>query len=173
MIALFETPRIYVACLAAYNNGILHGCWIDADPDPEVMREEVQAMLADSPIHHAEEFAIHDTQGFGHGLVNEYDSLERIAELAGFLQEHGLVGLLVLSHVSGNLEEAREMMERYAGTHASAAEYARELTEETSEIPAHLENYIDYESIARDMELSGDIDVIEVGYEEVHIFWSH
>ena len=24
-------PRIYVACLAAYNNGILHGVWIDAD----------------------------------------------------------------------------------------------------------------------------------------------
>jgi Antirestriction protein (ArdA) len=24
-------PRIYVACLAAYNNGRLHGEWIDAD----------------------------------------------------------------------------------------------------------------------------------------------
>ena len=23
-------PRIYVACLAAYNNGILHGAWIEA-----------------------------------------------------------------------------------------------------------------------------------------------
>ena len=25
-----EPPRIYVACLAAYNNGILHGAWIEA-----------------------------------------------------------------------------------------------------------------------------------------------
>ena len=25
-----EQPRIYVACLAAYNNGILHGAWIEA-----------------------------------------------------------------------------------------------------------------------------------------------
>ena len=25
-----DTPRIYVACLAAYNNGRLHGRWIDA-----------------------------------------------------------------------------------------------------------------------------------------------
>ena len=26
-----SNPRIYVACLAAYNNGYLHGAWIDAD----------------------------------------------------------------------------------------------------------------------------------------------
>ncbi|WP_447531297.1 antirestriction protein ArdA, partial [Legionella pneumophila] len=25
-----DTPQIYVACLAAYNNGIVHGEWIDA-----------------------------------------------------------------------------------------------------------------------------------------------
>lgn len=24
-------PRIYAACLAAYNSGYLHGAWIDAD----------------------------------------------------------------------------------------------------------------------------------------------
>lgn len=28
-----QGPRIYVACLAAYNNGSLHGRWIDADQD--------------------------------------------------------------------------------------------------------------------------------------------
>ena len=27
-------PRIYVACLAAYNNGHLHGAWIDAAQEP-------------------------------------------------------------------------------------------------------------------------------------------
>ncbi|WP_426033321.1 antirestriction protein ArdA, partial [Caulobacter sp. DWP3-1-3b2] len=26
-------PRIYVACLAAYNNGWLHGVWIDVEDD--------------------------------------------------------------------------------------------------------------------------------------------
>ena len=29
-ITTTEQPRIYVACLAAYNNGILHGAWIEA-----------------------------------------------------------------------------------------------------------------------------------------------
>ena len=33
-----DTPRIYAACLAAYNNGHLHGRWIDATQDPETVR---------------------------------------------------------------------------------------------------------------------------------------
>lgn len=37
--------RIYVACLASYNNGVLHGAWIDAQSDADAMQEEVNAML--------------------------------------------------------------------------------------------------------------------------------
>jgi antirestriction protein len=40
--------KIYVACLASYNNGVLHGRWIDASSDVDEMREEVNAMLRDS-----------------------------------------------------------------------------------------------------------------------------
>jgi len=29
------TPQIYVACLASYNNGFLHGQWIDATQSEE------------------------------------------------------------------------------------------------------------------------------------------
>ncbi|MDR0779720.1 MAG: antirestriction protein ArdA, partial [Pseudomonadales bacterium] len=58
-------PRIYVACLAAYNNGILHGAWLDAAQEPEALQNEVRDMLAASPIAGAEEWAIHDYEGFG------------------------------------------------------------------------------------------------------------
>jgi hypothetical protein len=53
------------------------------------------------------------------------------------------------------------------------ADYAQELTEDTGNIPNHLEMYIDYERMGRDMELGGDIFTIEAGDQEVHIFWSH
>ena len=42
--------RIYVACLAAYNNGILHGCWIDAEQEPDEIRSGINEMLKASPI---------------------------------------------------------------------------------------------------------------------------
>ena len=58
-----DPPRIYVACLAAYNNGCLHGRWIDATT-PDEIRREVSAMLAASPEPGSEEHAIHDYEGF-------------------------------------------------------------------------------------------------------------
>ena len=42
-------PRIYAACLASYNNGALHGVWIDADQDPESITEKIRLMLRESP----------------------------------------------------------------------------------------------------------------------------
>ena len=62
-----DGPRIYVACLAAYNNGFLHGRWIDATTPDEIM-EEVQAMLAASPIPQAEEWGIHGATRKSHLL---------------------------------------------------------------------------------------------------------
>ena len=58
-------PRIYVACLAAYNGGILHGAWLDAAQEPWALYDDVKAMLDASPVAGAEEFAIHDYEGFG------------------------------------------------------------------------------------------------------------
>lgn len=43
------TARIYVACLASYNNGRLYGRWIDATTDVAEMSEQIQEMLAGSP----------------------------------------------------------------------------------------------------------------------------
>lgn len=40
--------RFYAACLASYNNGVLHGAWIDAESDVDAMQEQVNAMLRKS-----------------------------------------------------------------------------------------------------------------------------
>ncbi len=45
-------------------------------------------------------------------------------------------------------------------------------TEEATEIPDHLQHYLDYASMARDIELNGDIFIIELDHE-VHIFMNH
>lgn len=42
------TIRFYAACLASYNNGVLHGAWIDAESDVDAMQEQVNAMLIKS-----------------------------------------------------------------------------------------------------------------------------
>ena len=52
-------PKIYVACLAAYNNAYLHGKWIDLTQELEDVWTEINTMLKSSPIPEAEEYAIH------------------------------------------------------------------------------------------------------------------
>ena len=164
--------RIYVADLAAYNAGKLHGVWIDATDDLEDIEQQVETMLVQSPEPDAEEYAIHDYEGFGGYDLSEYEGLEAAHDIACFIDEYPDFGGELLNHFADLDEAQRVAEENYCGCYRSLADYAQELTEETTDIPANLTYYIDYESIARDMELNGDVFTIETGFEEVHVFWS-
>lgn len=166
-----ETPRIYVACLAAYNCGYLHGGWIDAAQDAWAIYDDVKAMLAASPIEEAEEWAIHDYEGFGTIRISEYASFDHVSGLAAFIEEHGELGLAVLDYTNGDIEEARETLEdRYLGTYGELADYVQEVTEDTTTIPQSLAYYIDYEAMARDAEMSGDVFTVQTAWDSVHVF---
>jgi|TARA_Y100000589_G_C27183239_1_gene641652 antirestriction protein len=165
-------PRIYVADLAAYNNGKLHGVWIDAVLELDDIQDAVAKMLKASPEGFAEEYAIHDYEGFGSYRVSEYEGLESVHEVACFIEEHEELGAELLAHFS-SIEEARTAIdENYAGCYESVADFAEELTEDSVQIPESLARYIDYNAMAYDMEVGGDIFTIELGHREVHIFWS-
>ena len=172
---VFAAPdpiRIYVACLAAYNNGHLHGSWIDVTDEASIW-EAVQAMLFASPIDDAEEWAIHDYEGFEGAEVGEYYSFENVVELADYIRERGELGAQVLNYYGGNIEDAKARFDEYAGEYDSLADYAEELTEQTGEtIPERLAPYIDYKAMAHDYEQSGDFLTFEVG-GSVHVFWAH
>ena len=165
--------RIYVADLAAYNAGKLHGIWIDATEDLEVIHKQVRAMLATSPERGAEEYAIHDYEGFAGYDLSEYEGLEAAHEIACFIEDYPDFGGELLNHFS-DLGEARRVAEEdYCGCYSTLADYAQELTEECTAIPENLAFYIDYEAMGRDMALNGDVFTIETGFEAVHIFWNH
>ena len=64
-------------------------------------------------------------------------------------------------------------VDQYAGEYTSAAEFAESLHEETgAEVPESLRYYIDWQALARDMVLGGEIMVFQTGFDEVHVFWS-
>lgn len=170
-ITIDTEPRIYVACLAAYNNGYLHGAWIDAAQEPWAIYDAVRVMLAASPVPDAEEWAIHDYEGFGGVRIEEYTGFERVSEIALFLAEHGEIGAALLDHYSGDLDEAREALEdRHLGAYASLADYMQVVTEESTAIPHALRYYIDYAAMARDAELNGDLFTVSTAWDVVHIF---
>lgn len=165
-------PRIYVACLAAYNSGQLHGAWIEVDDDAATVRAAIATMLEASPIAGAEEWAIHDYEGFGGVEIAEYAGVDRVVEIAAFLRERGTLGALMLEHVGGDLDEAAGALDdQYHGVYESLADWVQELTEETTVIPEALRNYIDWEAMARDAQLNGDVFTLETSHDQVHVFW--
>ncbi|WP_020084970.1 antirestriction protein ArdA [Hyphomicrobium zavarzinii] len=166
-----SNPRIYVACLAAYNNGYLHGAWIDADQDTDQIRDEIAAMLARSPVEGAEEYAIHDYEGFEGVSISEYAGIDTVARMAAFIAEHGALGAGRLEQFSGDMDQAESTLEDcYHGQFASLADYMEELTTESVTIPEALRYYVDWNAMARDAEMGGDLFTIETAHGEVHVF---
>ena len=163
--------HIYVACLAAYNNGHLHGRWIDATLGEAHIHEQTRAMLKASPIQMAEEWAIHDYEGFEGASLSEYASFEHVAELAEFIAEHETLGGELVAYYGGELEDAKKRMELYYGEFSSLEDYAREFVEDCGPtIPDSLANYIDYEAMGKDMEMNGDVITVQTAHDEIHIF---
>jgi len=172
-----HTPRIYVASLSDYNAGRLHGCWMDANQPVEDIRGEIARMLAQSSEPPAEEWAIHDYENFGTLRLSEFEDLERLAEIAGLMDEHGLLFAELVSHIgdTSNVDEARRCMEEaYRGAFDSLADYAGDFIEECyseqlKDLPDFIRHHIDYDGIGRDLELGGDI--FTVNHDgQLHVF---
>ena len=150
-------PKIYIACLASYNNGILYGKWIDANQDASVLEEEISDILAGSPMADAEEWAIHDYDDFDDLRLSEYESLETISQVAENIVERGELFIEAYKYTN-SIDETIEMLnDRFIGYYDSVIDYAEEITD-ISTVPQHLQYYIDFESLARDIELSGEIN---------------
>ncbi len=164
-------PKIYVACLAAYNNGHLHGEWINANQDVDSLYAEIEKILITSPISKSTEWAIHDYEDFGDVHLSEYSGLEKVSNLAKFVAEHGELGAEVLGHFGGELDDAEQALEEcYHGEFESEEDFAYYWTNEVDcrEIPKYLQYYIDYKLMARDF-FDNDFFSIEFNHK-VHVF---
>ena len=174
-----DPPRIYVADHAAYNAGELHGEWIDlpAETTVDEVREAIAEMLGRSPVlpnDVAEEYVIHDYEGFSGYELDEYENLETVTAVASFIVEHGELGARLIN-LSYDVDEAKDaLQERYAGRAASLGDWVYghlQDTGELDEIPERWHGYIDLDRYAADLELGGDIFTVPVGVN-VHVFWS-
>ena len=159
-----ERPRIYVASLADYNAGRLHGAWIDAAAEPEPMWAAIQTMLAASPEPDAEEFAIHDYENFGPLQLSEYESIDTIAVIANGVALHGRAFLHWVAYIgTGDVDSLERFEDCYLGQWATTSEYAAEIADShgldallDEHVPGFLRPYVnlDIEAFGRDISCS-------------------
>lgn len=164
------TPKIYVSCLAAKNNDWEHGEWIDANQEVEAIEAEIAHMLASSPVWNAQEYEISDYDNFAGLVIKKHPCLSEVSAWAGFIAEHGALGAALIEHTGRDRDESARLLEEYyEGAYESETDFAREFSQWTGEVlPEHLQCYMDYEALARDLFISYFFSV-NVG-RTVHVF---
>lgn len=201
MTAQNTQPRVYIACLSSYNAGTLYGEWIDADQDADSIREQIAAMLRNSPhpnteitcpecdgaeegckhcdgkgtVPTAEEWAIHDYEGFEGIKLSEHEDIDTVAELAEAVEEHGEPFAIWWNNENRSDVDVERFQEQYRGTYRTLEDYASQLVDDMGYLqncPDVVKNYFDYEAFARDLELGGDIWT-ERGGDGVYVFDNH
>lgn len=174
------SPAIYVASLADYNNGVLHGRWIDAAREPWEIQADINDILDSSGQPDAEEWAIHDYEQFGGWKVGEYESLEMVSLIAKSIANHGYAYAAWANGFEGEAAslDYESFQDAYLGHYDSLEDYVEQMaddlgyTRELNKLPEHLRAYtrIDYAAIARDMEASGEIATVDGPHGGVWIF---
>lgn len=179
-------PRIYAASLSDYNAGVLHGRWLDADLGPDVLQEAIAEMLAESPTAErwwepAEEWAIHDHEGFGNARIGEYESLDDVTELATGILAHGDAYAAWWSDVRDTQPDDdpdHTFDNRFQGEYSTATEFGEQMLDDMGVsldyfpgVPEGLWPYVqlDVEGWVRDMQFNGEIQVVEGG-RGVYVF---
>jgi antirestriction protein len=168
-----ERPRIWVGSWIDYNNGVLHGDWIDADREDTELWTDIQAMLAHSPTaaetgETAEEWGIFDAEHFGGLRIDEQETVAWVAKVARGISAHGPA----FAAWAGVVEDEALLdgfQDAYLGQYDSVQAYAEQVWgglafQQLSErhVPEHLRPYVhlDTEMLARDLQFGGRIYVL-------------
>lgn len=168
-------PSIWVASLADYNNGILHGDWINANQDETAIWQQIQHILDTSPTARhegapAEEWAIHDYDDFGPLRLDEHENIHTVAILGRHIAQYGPAYAAWADDIgldkAASDDAEQTFTGNYLGHYDTKETYVQQAIDDLGleadldkAVPAPLRYYvqIDYQALARDLELGGDI----------------
>ena len=162
-----DDPRIYVASLSDYNAGRLHGAWINANQDAEDLQEAINQMLSRSKEPIAEEWAIHDYEGFGPLHLSEYESIDHISRLALGIVEHGIAFAHWADYLgSSQWDYLERFHESFQGQWSTTVEFAESLLDDLgididSLVDERLLPYVSFDLDAFARDLSYDFHIVE------------
>lgn len=156
------SPRIYVGTYAKYNAGSIKGAWLDLDDyaDRDAFLEACKELHSDEAD---PEFMFQDFEGFPRSYYCESSITVGLWDWLELDEDDR--ELLAVYHeavdAAGDIDAARDAF--MGKGYSTEADWAAEWLEETgslTDVPKHLENYIDFEAYARDARLGGDVTFV-------------
>lgn len=179
-----QEPRVWVASLGAYNNGDLHGRWVDVE-DEVTLWDGIHSVLRTSPQPNEEEFAFFDYEGFGGLVIREHETIKDTVAIARGIREHGQAFVEWVRYFGREVlhDEDSSFEDSYIGSYQSEDDLQRAIFELVGfdqldqqldrMVRDHFRGYIqiDIEGFVRDLQLGGEMYVSEVSGVH-HCFWT-
>ncbi|UVJ38068.1 antirestriction protein ArdA [Arthrobacter sp. CJ23] len=173
-----KSPAIYVASLADYVNGKLHGTWIDATIGAGAIHQKIQAMLAASKEPAPEEWAIHDYKDFDPLRLSEFSDIDRVAAIAEHIKKYGPAFASWLDFTDFGPADWHYFTEAYLGEYEDIEAYVEHVIDDLDyetvldeRLPESLRGYvrISKAAMARDLQANGSIFTVRAG-NSIHVF---
>lgn len=189
MMTATDSRRIFLGCMACYNEGCIFGEWLDLNDfrSLEDLNEKAKEIVSKSPCEDGEEYDVQDHEGF-HGLLSGmYPSLTEIwniHETALHAEEEGIDPDLLIEFASHEFADdvckednfvVEKFQDAYRGEYSSLEQWAYEFVDETllggldERVKDQIERFFDYRQYAKDCEYCGDIWSFEHN-GKVHVF---
>ena len=153
------TPRVWIGCLACYNNGRLVGDWFDAEDADEVTTYDIHGAHTRADLHDELWCFDHENMPVGHEM-SPYEAAQwgRAVTSVPEDQREALCAWVrsgnYVAEGDGDLPSLSDFEERYCGQWDSFREYAEELADEIGlldEVPEHIASYFNWEAWTRDL----------------------
>lgn len=147
-----NNPSLYVGTYAKYNNGSIHGAWLDLTKYTDVN----DFLNACEELHKDEtnpEFMFQDFENFPKSLYSESGNLDAIYDYINFIDSTYLSVEVVNAGLSLNIP-LDELEDSYYGQFDSDTELAHDYIESTGllqGVPDSIAKYFDYEAFGRDL----------------------
>lgn len=122
----------YIACLASYNGGILHGFWVDLEAveDVDDIHECIAWVMATSSEPGAEEYAVHDWAGVPRSMRAEWPNWVQTLPLIHAIAEYGEAFEVWHGNAPDYNQDPAEFINDYVGSYDSGADFVREYYED-------------------------------------------
>lgn len=144
-------PNVLVGCLEC------DGIGSTLDGTGSNTRVACQACKGTGKVPSAEEWTIHDHEGFEGISIGEHESIEDVAKHARLLSEHDGAWAAYVGLVGAHYATEDGFSDAYQGEFDSDEAYAEQLISDCYDLKSmgNLANYIDYEKFARDLGFDG------------------
>ena len=161
--------RVYITDLEAYNNGHLVGSWYQLPMNEDLLAESIENVLQEGrdtcgDSHFHEEYFITDYE-CEYMEIEEYSNLTKLNEIAEAMESIDVDGVKAINFLIENnfvkdifeaIENCEDSVRIYENS--SMEDIAYDFIEQCynlDDMPSIISNNIDYERIAREMEMEG------------------